>query len=87
MPCDKCGNIIAVGDQHDCPAGSDRVSFQTIDSGIVKIGMDIKEASWNQTRDGFAELTLITLNGSKIIYKVERRTAISVCRKVMGGPR
>lgn len=86
-PCAQCGNIIESLDEHDCPSNPNQVIFQSIGYGTVHVSCRVASVSWQPTPDGFAELTFVMKGGSEIIHKVARRTAIGVCRKLMGDPR
>jgi hypothetical protein len=86
-PCAHCGIILEAGGLHECLSNPAIITFETVGSGPVQVMKAVKAASWRPTADGYADLTLIMKDGLEFTCKVERRTGINVCRRLMGEPR
>jgi len=86
--CEHCGKLVVSRDLHECSQENDGefIHFPVVNDIPGAVGLrrsKIESASWAPTLDGFAEISIILRNGTVHIHKVERLTAIRICKNIM----
>lgn len=86
--CKSCGKLVISNELHECSDEDDQgfIHFPVVNDTPGAIGIRrsrIESASWSPTADGYAEISITLKSGSIHIHKVDRHTAIRVCRNIM----